>query len=179
MTLHSLHRRVHQSAQQGAEVFALTGALRHEHGEQLFLWIDPEERSGDPAPEALADRTREWRHARLGSDRKTQTEAVAFALPDARICAGCVIREVSTAIGKTPVRSKPSASSSFRLYSESPRARSTRPARVASSSRPSAARRKSAGSYGAKYEAGVTLWYCRTRPDGSDANASVIGDGSA
>src|SRR4030081_760754 len=77
VTLHSLHRRVHQSAQQGAEGFALAGALRHKHGEQLFLWIDPEERSGDPAPEELADRAREWRHALLGSDRKTQTEAVA------------------------------------------------------------------------------------------------------
>ena len=30
--------------------------------------------------------------------------------------------------------------------------------------RPSAASRKSAGSYGAKYAAGVTLWYCSTRP---------------
>ena len=38
---------------------------------------------------------------------------------------------------------------------------------------------ESAGSYGAKYAAGVTLWYCRTRPPVSAANASVIGDGSA
>ena len=53
------------------------------------------------------------------------------------------------------------------------------PASVASSRRPSAARRNSAGSYGAKNAAGVTLWYCRTRPPGSAANASVIGDGSA
>ena len=48
-----------------------------------------------------------------------------------------VSRSVSTAIGITPVAAKPSASSSRRLYSESPSARSTRPASVASSWRPS------------------------------------------
>ena len=57
-----------------------------------------------------------------------------------------VIRSVSIAIGITPVSRKPIASSSRRLYSESPSARSVRPARVASSARPTDARRNSAGS---------------------------------
>ena len=48
-----------------------------------------------------------------------------------------------TAIGITPVGAKPSASSSWRLNSESPSARSTCPTSVASSRRPSAASRKS------------------------------------
>src|SRR5207247_1159420 len=79
---------------------------------------------------------------------------------------------VATAKGNTPVRWNPRVSSSLRLNSESPSARSTRPTRPASSWRPSDASRNSAGSYGAKYDAGVTLWYCSTRPAGSDANAA-------
>src|ERR1700739_22978 len=71
------HRCVHQAAHQRAEIFALARALRHEHGEQLFLRIDPEERSGDPAPEELADRDRERRHALMGGYAKTEAEAVA------------------------------------------------------------------------------------------------------
>jgi hypothetical protein len=35
------------------------------------------------------------------------------------------------------------------------------------------------GRVGAKNAAGVTLWYCSTRPRGSSRNACVIGDGSA
>ena len=58
------------------------------------------------------------------------------------------MRAVLTAIGSTPVGANPSASSSWRLNSESPSARSTRPASVCSSWRPSAARRKSCGVVG-------------------------------
>src|SRR3954471_218954 len=90
-----------------------------------------------------------------------------------------VIRAVLTAMGITPVRVKPSASSSWRLKSESPSARSTRFASVPSSRRPSAARRNSPASYGAKNAAGVMLWYCSTRAPFRFANASVIADGSA
>src|SRR6476469_5701641 len=72
----SLHRRVHQGAQQRAEIFALAGALGHEHGKQVFPRIDPEERSADPAPEVLADRARERRHALMGAHRKAKPKAV-------------------------------------------------------------------------------------------------------
>ena len=75
---------------------------------------------------------------------------------------------VSTASGSTPVGAKPSASSSCRLYSEIAE-REVDAARPASPvrARASEARRKSAGSYGAKKCAGVTLWYCSTRPPAS------------
>ncbi len=53
----------------------------------------------------------------------------------------CVMRSRSTAIGITPVGAKPRASSSCRLKSESPSARSTWPTSVASSWRPSVASR--------------------------------------
>jgi hypothetical protein len=73
----------------------------------------------------------------------------------------------------------PSSSSSWRLYSESPSARSDAGASPFSSSRAMDASRNSPGAYGAKKCAGVTLWYCNTRPCGSAANAADIGDGSA
>jgi hypothetical protein len=57
-----------------------------------------------------------------------------------------VSRSVSTAIGITPVFSKPRASSSRRLYSESPSASVAASTSEASSSRPRAASRNSAGS---------------------------------
>jgi hypothetical protein len=72
----SLHRGVHQTAHQRAEMFALAGPLRHEDGKQLFLRIDPEEGSSHPTPEELADRAREGRHPLLGSHRKAEAEAV-------------------------------------------------------------------------------------------------------
>src|ERR1700712_1187103 len=50
----SLHRRVHQIPQHGADVLALARALHHEHREQVLLRIDPEERSGHAAPEEVA-----------------------------------------------------------------------------------------------------------------------------
>ena len=71
------------------------------------------------------------------------------------------------------------SASSCRLKSESPSARSTRPTSVLSSCRPTAASLNMPASYGAKKDAGVMLWYCSTRLPGSDANASVIGDGNA
>ena len=58
-------------------------------------------------------------------------------------------------------------------------ARSVRAASDPSSRRPSTARRKLPGWKSAQNFAGVMLWYWRTRPRGSVANASVIGDGSA
>src|ERR1700722_3833900 len=73
----SLHRRVDQIAHQGAGIFALAGALRHEHREQFLLGIDPEEGSAHPAPEELPDRAWEWRDALLGSHRKAQPKTVA------------------------------------------------------------------------------------------------------
>ncbi len=95
-------------------------------------------------------------------------------------CRGAFVsRSVFTAIGRTPVLANPSSSSSWRLYSESPSARSDAGARPASSSRAIDASRNSDGAYGAKNRAGVTLWYCSTRPCGSAANAADIGDGSA
>src|SRR5229473_5561417 len=72
----SLHRRINQAAQQRAEIFALAGALRHEHGKQLFFRIDPEEGSGHPAPEELTDRARERRHALIGPHCEAKTKAV-------------------------------------------------------------------------------------------------------
>ena len=72
----SLHRRIDQTAHQRAEMFTLAGALRHEDGKQLFLRIDPEEGSGHPAPEELADRAGEGRHAFRRSHRKAEAEAV-------------------------------------------------------------------------------------------------------
>src|SRR5260370_42680622 len=71
-----LHSRIHQTSHLRAEIFALAGALRHEDGKQLFLRIDPEERSTDPAPEKLADRARERRQALIGSQRKAGAKAV-------------------------------------------------------------------------------------------------------
>src|ERR1700733_6506784 len=73
----SLHRRVHEVAQQRAEIFALTGALRHQHRKQLLLRIDPEERSGHSAPEELAERTRERCDALLGAYGEAEAEAMA------------------------------------------------------------------------------------------------------
>src|SRR5260370_21971123 len=72
----SLHRRVPQTARQRAEIFALAGALRHEYGKQLFPGGDPEERSRPAAPEELADRAREWRHALTGAHRTAEPTAV-------------------------------------------------------------------------------------------------------
>src|SRR5258705_11007872 len=72
----SLHRRVHQAAQLRAEIFALAGPLRHEHGKQLFLRIDPEEGPAHPAPEELTDRARERRHAFHRSHREAKAKAV-------------------------------------------------------------------------------------------------------
>src|SRR5436190_415490 len=73
----SLHRRVHQTSHQRAQIFALARTLRHEHGKQLLPGIDPEEGSADPAPEILADRAREWRHALMGAHRKAEPKAMA------------------------------------------------------------------------------------------------------
>src|SRR5207253_1917860 len=72
----SFHRRIHQAAHQRAEIFALAGALHHEHREHVFRWIDPEERSGHPAPEELTERSRERRHALMGADGEAEPEAV-------------------------------------------------------------------------------------------------------
>src|SRR6266404_999862 len=38
--------------------------------------IDPEERSGHPAPEELTERSRERRHALMGADGEAEAEAV-------------------------------------------------------------------------------------------------------
>src|SRR5205807_9239111 len=65
-----------EAAHQGAEIFSLARTLRHEHGKKLLLRIDPEERSGHPAPEELTYRTRKRRHALLRAHRKAETEAV-------------------------------------------------------------------------------------------------------
>src|SRR3982074_1904328 len=58
-------------------MLALAGALRHEDGEQLFFRIDPEERAAAAAPEELADRARERRHAVMGADRKAKAKTMA------------------------------------------------------------------------------------------------------
>src|SRR6185437_8294298 len=73
----SLHRRVHQAANQGAEIFALAGPLRHEDGKQTFLRIDPEEGPGHAAPEELTDRACKRCHALLGAHRKAEAKTVA------------------------------------------------------------------------------------------------------
>src|SRR5258707_9148326 len=73
----SLHRRIHQVPQHRADGFALAGALHHEHGEQIFRWIDPEERPGHAAPEELADRAHEMRNARLGAHGEAEAETMA------------------------------------------------------------------------------------------------------
>src|SRR5215475_12151407 len=70
-------RRVNKSARERAEIFALAGSLRHEHREQVLRRIDPEEGAGPAAPEKLADRARERRHAGLRAHGETEAEAVA------------------------------------------------------------------------------------------------------
>src|SRR5439155_11244201 len=77
MTAESLHRSSDQVAQHDADILALARALHHEHREQILLRVDPEERSGHPAPEELAERTRERRHAVMGADREAETKSVA------------------------------------------------------------------------------------------------------
>src|SRR3984957_15232445 len=72
----SLHRRIDQPPQQRADVFALAGALHHEHDEHVFHRIDKEERAGHSAPVELTDRAGERRHALIGADRKAEAEAV-------------------------------------------------------------------------------------------------------
>ena len=62
---------------QGAEIFALAGSLRHEDGKQIFLRINPEEGPGHAAPEELTDRACERCHALLGAHRKAEAKAVA------------------------------------------------------------------------------------------------------
>src|SRR6266852_388936 len=73
---HSLHRCVNQVSHQRAEIFALARALHHEHREHVFSRIDPEEGSGQSAPEELAERSWKRRHALMGADREAETEAV-------------------------------------------------------------------------------------------------------
>src|SRR3954452_3670822 len=77
MTSASLHRRVHQAPHLIAQIHALPRSLRHEHREQFFRWVDPEERAGHAAPEELPDRSRKRRHALMRAHGKTEPEAVA------------------------------------------------------------------------------------------------------
>src|SRR6266436_9558158 len=72
----SLHRGVDQVSQHRADIFALAWALHHEHREHVFGGIDPEERSGHPAPEELTGRSRERRHALMVADGEAEAEAV-------------------------------------------------------------------------------------------------------
>ena len=58
------------------DIFALTGALHHEHREQVFRGIDEEERTGHPAPEELTDGARERRHARIGAHGEAESKTV-------------------------------------------------------------------------------------------------------
>src|ERR1700754_1325789 len=76
MTGSSLDRCVHQIAHHRAGVDALVRALRHEHGKQVLLRVDPEEGAGHAAPEELADRAEEGGDAGLSADAKAETEAV-------------------------------------------------------------------------------------------------------
>src|SRR5262245_7598310 len=70
-------RRVNKSARECAEILALAGALRNAHREQDLRRIGAEEGAGPAAPEKLADRARERRHAGLRAHRETEAEAVA------------------------------------------------------------------------------------------------------
>ena len=60
--------------------------------------------------------------------------------------------------GSTAVGEKPSVSSSWRLYSESPKASEHLSANVASSTRPRMQLRAIPRLYGANHSAGVMLW---------------------
>src|SRR5262249_24738692 len=71
-----LDGRVHQIPQQVADIFALAGALHHEHGEQVLGRIDEEERAGHAAPEKLPERAREGRNAAVGADREAETKTM-------------------------------------------------------------------------------------------------------
>src|SRR6476659_3768918 len=70
------HRRRDQVSQHDANILPLAGTLHHEHREQVLLRVDPEERSGHPAPEELAGRTGEGCEARMGADGEAETETV-------------------------------------------------------------------------------------------------------
>src|SRR6188768_1426087 len=74
----SLHRGVDQTPQQVADIFALAGALHHEHREQVFRRIDEEERAGHAAPEELAERARERRDPAMGADGEAEAKTVTW-----------------------------------------------------------------------------------------------------
>lgn len=71
-------------------------------------------------------------------------------------------------IGRTPVFLNPSSISSFRLYSESPRAKSVISANSLSSFLPFLRRRNNVSLIPLKYSGGVMLWYIITFLSGRD-----------
>src|ERR1700760_2319118 len=72
-----LHRRVHEIPYQRPRVLPLSRSLHHEHGEQILLRVDPEERAGHAAPEELAGRAQERRDSGLAAHREAQAETVS------------------------------------------------------------------------------------------------------
>src|SRR5215471_2606705 len=60
-------------------MLAAVGLLRHVHGHQLLLRVDPEVGASVAGPEELAYRTWPGRLADVTADREAQAEAVAVA----------------------------------------------------------------------------------------------------
>src|SRR6266542_3077858 len=67
---------VDQIPQQVADIFALAGALHHEHREQVLGGVDEEERAGHAAPEELTERARERRDASVSTDSEAEAKAM-------------------------------------------------------------------------------------------------------